>query len=145
MSTKTEAEKRFEAFRAAVRKNPAFTPLDLEYERALFSAIFDPLPPEPERPKLDTRTLGHMIHDELAVCSGWVNLTEARREEYEQTAQKIVAAHEARRPKPTVEEVAMAIVAVTQCSRPLDSLTDRSRDLYLREARSVFPLFGVTP
>ncbi len=57
----------------------------------------------------------------------------------------VIAAHESRRPKPTVDDVARAIRAAYVDSAAWDSLSDWVRDYWRTPARVIFTLFGVEP
>ena len=130
---KTEAERRWQYFK------------DLEQDAvperlALFRAIFDPLPPEPEAEK----TLGQVLCEAIRGRSAWIQLHDFTRADLEREAEAVITAHESRRPKPSVDDVARALFTSRWSSADWDSLHESTKDAWRSEARAVFPLFGVT-
>lgn len=145
MTTKTEAERRLAAYNAWAAKNNVV--LYADATRALFQAIFDPLPPEPEPEPEAVKSLGQILWevDLPEDFVKWEQVDNREKLRVEERAKKIAAAFEARRPKPTVEDVARALSGVSPYENPWDEASGEYRESYLRYARAVFPLFGVTP
>lgn len=138
---KTEAERRFEAF--IQRTEATFGERVSDVKRAetlaLFRAIFDPLPPEP------VKSLGQILCERRHGVVAWSEEGRDEREDWEADAQAVIDAHEARRPKPTVDDVARAFWAAHGNVADWEDLSDENRNYWRKYARAVFPLFGVEP
>jgi len=132
---KTEAERRLDRFVDAADALGVRITISAKEATALFSAIFDPLPePEP------VKSLGQELHEtNTAAPLPWNETSPAYRQREDARAAALIEIHEARRPKPTVEEVATAIC------EDWTQRTPAERESMREYARSVFPLFGVTP
>jgi hypothetical protein len=137
---KSEAERRFEAFRALRTNDP-----DDDYGRALLRAIFDPLPPEPE----PVKSLGQIASEARPGpdLSPWAKMYPGSQENWENIAAAVVKEHEARRPKPTVEFMAKAMFDGTREGHelPWEQISQTRQEFWIRMTRAVFPLFGVEP
>lgn len=136
---KSEAERRIEWFRSM---RPAGGYRDgKERELHFFRAIFDPLPePDPE-----PKSLGQILFERSGDTMPWAKLAQHNRDQFESDAKAIITAHEARRPKPTVETVARRILKVAYVSVSWEHASESVKETCSDYARAVFPLFGVEP
>lgn len=105
----------------------------------LLKAIFDPIPePEP------VKSLGQMLYD-IQGGVDWSEQSSEFRERCEADASAFIAAHEARRPKPTIYDVAKKLCEAPPYLGNWDKIGLADQNEWLAIARAVFPLFGVTP
>lgn len=144
---KTEAERRLDAFNRCTETTFGERVSDAKRAEtlALLRAIFEPLPPEPE----PVETLGQVLWEAGPGRMPWDTLSAQARGVLDHDAQTVIAAHEARRPKPTVGEVARVMLESPPTKVFGEALWERSspdtREYWIEVARSVFPLFGVEP
>lgn len=140
---KTEAERRLDAFIRCTETTFGERVSDAKRAEtlALLRAIFEPLPPEPE----PVETLGQVLWEAGPGRMPWDTLSAQARGVLDHDAQTVIAAHESRRPKPTVDEVARAFWAAHGNIAAWEDLSDESRNHWRKYARAVFPFFGVTP
>lgn len=125
----SEAEQRFEMFQTLMKdKGAELSSIGFSTSKELFRAFFDPLPEKSEVLK----SFGQIAMEEAAKRFGNRTVSET----YDAVAQAVIAAYEARRPKPTVEDVAKALI---------DHVNFGSYGACTACARTILQLFGAKP